>query len=60
MKMTNTKKCQFAKLNDKSYESFDGIVSFPFGRPFLSGIRNYKRKAKEKIQKLILEKKELK
>ena len=42
------KQCQFAKLNDKRYHFSGGIVSFPFGHPFLSKFRNNKRKAREK------------
>ena len=38
---------------------FDGIVSFPFGHLFLFEIRNYKKEAEEKTQKLILEKIEM-
>ena len=38
---------------------FGGIVSFPFGHLFLLEIRNYKKEAEEKTQKLILEKIEM-
>ena len=44
-----------AKLNHKHYYFSDSIVSFPFGHPFLSEIRDYKSKTEGKMEKIILE-----
>ena len=56
MKMMSIKKYQFTKLSHKRFYFFDGIVPFPFGHSFLSEIRDCKRKAGEKMQKIFLEK----
>lgn len=53
--MTSISNCQFAGLNNKRYYFFDGIVSFPFGHPYLEEIRKYKKKVKYKMQKVIKE-----
>ena len=65
MCMTSVKKVQFASLNDKRYYFSDGIVSLPFGHPWLSGVRDYKKSLpkihtiieKEKNKRLQLENK---
>ena len=43
MTMTSVNKVQFASLNDKRYYFSDGIVSLPFGHPFLNNVRKYKK-----------------
>ena len=43
MTMTTANKVKFASLNDKRYYFSDGIVSLPFGHPFLKTVREYKK-----------------
>ena len=45
--MTSVGKVKFARLNDKRYYFPDGIVSFPFGHPFLEELREYKKSLTE-------------
>ena len=43
MVMTSINKVQFASLNDKRYYFSDGIVSLPYGHPFLKEVRESKK-----------------
>ena len=54
--MTGTRKCQFARLNDKRYYFLDGNISFPFVHFYLTDIKDFKIEAKEETQKTIMEK----
>ena len=56
MRMTSTSRCQFESLNVKRYYLSNGIVSFPFGHPYLDKVRKYWKDSKEKLQKLVREK----
>ena len=46
MKITSVNKVQFASLNSKRYFFLGGIISFPFGHPTLSSIRDLMLNAK--------------
>ena len=43
MKMKTIRKYKFASINDKRYYFSDGIVSLPFGHPFLDKVRTFKK-----------------
>ena len=49
--MVSIRKCKFAKLNDRCYNFSSRIISFPFGHPYLSAMKDCKTKAKEKLKK---------
>ena len=55
MEKNSLRKCQFSGLNNKRYYFSDGIVSFPFGHPYLEEIRKCKKDVKDKMQKVIKE-----
>ena len=44
MRMQSVSKSQFAGLNGKTFDIYDGIVSMPFGYPLLEKLRKEKRK----------------
>ena len=41
--MTSVSKVQFTNSNDKQYYFWDGILSLPFGHPFLSDLPKLKK-----------------
>lgn len=50
MRKMSIAKFYFSCLNDRRYYFPNGIVSFPFGHPFLENTRNIKKQFKRKIQ----------
>ena len=53
MRKMSITKSYFSSLNDRRYHFPNGIVSLPFGHPFLENTRNIKKQFKRKIQKHI-------
>ena len=43
MKMQSISKSQFARLNDKRFYFYDGVVSMPFGHPLLEKLKGKKK-----------------
>ena len=56
MQMKSVSKVQFGQLNDKRFYFFNGLISLPFGRPYLEDLRKEKHKCRA-IHKVIQEKK---
>ena len=52
MVLEEVPKSKFVQINDKRY-FFRGIALFPFSRPYLEEIIDYKKKKNEKIEKYI-------
>ena len=50
MRKMSIAKFYFSCLNDRRYYFPNGIVSVPFGHPFLENTRNIKKQFKRKIQ----------
>ena len=55
--MKSISKVQFGQLNDKRFYFCDGIVSLPYGHPFLENLRKEKHKYRN-IHTVIQKKKE--
>lgn len=51
-------KAKFSQLNDKRLYFPDGLVSFPFGHPYLKEIDDFKKEKDQKIEKYFWEEKE--
>ena len=56
MQMKSVSKVQFGQLNDKRFYFFNGLISLPFGRPYLEDLRKEKHKCRA-IHKVIKKKK---
>ena len=54
--MKSVSKVQFGQLNDKRFYFSNGLMSLPFGHPYLETLRKEKHKYRA-IHKLIQEKK---
>ena len=50
MNITQVRKCQKAKLNDKRYYWSDSIVSIPIGHSYLVECKKHKKDSELKIQ----------
>ena len=56
MPMKSVSKVQFGQLNDKQFYFSNGLISLPFGHPYLENLRKEKHKYRA-IHKVIQEKK---
>ena len=56
MQMKSVSKVQFGQLNDKRFYFSNGLISLPFGHPYLENLRKEKHKYRA-IHKVIQEKK---
>ena len=56
MQMKSVSKVQFGQLNDKRFYFSNGLISLPFGHPYLEDLRKEKHKYRS-IHKIIQEKK---
>ena len=56
MQMKSVCKVQFGQLNDKQFHFSNGIISLPYGHPYLENLRQEKQKYRA-INKVIQEKK---
>ena len=54
--MTSVSKVQFGQLNNKRFEFPNGLISFPYGYPYLEDLRKEKHEYRA-INKVIQEKK---
>ena len=57
MQMKSIRKVQFGQLNDKNFYFSNGIVSLPYGHPYLENLRKHKDKYRS-IHKVIQSKKD--
>ena len=43
MQITSDSKVQFGQLNDKRFYFYNGIMSLPYGHPYLENLRQEKK-----------------